>query len=185
MRVRRRDRACQQHEHAPISNIRLHKISQSSNKHSRWEMHARLLWHIQDSPPPGTHSKLRWGLLVIIEGMNYEWVQPIIINYSLIAFTLSSCYHCGCERAYACLWGHTNVLGPLSINHFSKGRKGYQQSSGVLQGEKHAAAGPRMTSLCLRPITGALPGESLVCLITVYIHYRAPLHQPGRCISNT
>lgn len=36
---------------------------------------------------------------MVIDGINYEWVEPIIINYSLIASTLSSCYHCVCECA--------------------------------------------------------------------------------------
>ncbi len=58
---------------------------------------------------------------MVIEGINYEWVQPIIINYVLIASTLSSCYHCGYECVHVCLcvnpfgsggWWVVVLIGP-------------------------------------------------------------------------
>lgn len=49
-----------------------------------------------------THRELRWGLLVVIEVINYEWVELIFVNYLLIASTLSSCYHCVCDCVHVC-----------------------------------------------------------------------------------
>lgn len=75
-------------------NETFHSIWNSSNKHTGLDV------HVFCDTRTRTHCRLRCGLLVVIEGMNYEWVEPIIINYSLFAFTLSSCCHCGCQWVY-------------------------------------------------------------------------------------
>lgn len=106
MRVRK-DR-----ESESISTAQTHTQSQThptqyftkyeKKKREAPDRHTHPLWQIQDQQEPtNTYTKLRWGLLVVIEGINYEWIEPIIINYLLIASTLLSCYHCECE--YACV----------------------------------------------------------------------------------
>lgn len=90
--------------------------------------------------PMGTqklaHTKLKWGLLVVIEGINYEWVEPIIINYLLIASTLSSCYHCGC-------------VGMCVSNHLGQGVVGgdfnWSSAAGGPSGESFTVKSLRVT----------------------------------------
>lgn len=46
---------------------------------------------------------------MVIEGVNYEWMQPII-NYLLFDFTLSSCYYC--VRACMKTWWVVLLISP-------------------------------------------------------------------------
>lgn len=88
-----------QHKHTHNLKHTQHNTSQNLKKREAPDRHTHLLWQIQDQQEPtNTYTKLRWGLLVVIEGINYEWIEPIIINYLLIASTLLSCYHCMCAR---------------------------------------------------------------------------------------
>lgn len=68
----------------------------------RWDTHQIFCGIFKTAGNNNTHRELRWGLLVVIEVINYEWVELIFINYLLIASTLSSCHHCACNCVHVC-----------------------------------------------------------------------------------